>query len=93
MYTATKRKHTVANTGQYVTEMDVFYARRTEADSHRSRCSALPAWFLKVSAPVLAAPLAAVFNQSIAAGVVPRQWKMAVITLVPKVPMNANQGN
>jgi len=44
----------------------------------------LPAWFLLVSAPVIAAPLAALFNQSILSGVVPRQWKTAVITPVPK---------
>jgi len=54
MYTATRRKHTVADTGQYVTEMDVFYMldglKPTAAG-----LDALPAWFLKVSAPVLAA--------------------------------------
>jgi hypothetical protein len=46
----------------------------------------LPAWFLRLLAPIIAAPLAALLNQSIAAGVAPRQWKTAVITPVPKIP-------
>ena len=33
----------------------------------------LPEWFLRVSAPVFAAPLATLMNQSIAEGVVLRQ--------------------
>jgi len=43
-------------------------------------------WFLRVSAPIIAAPLATLFNQSVSVGVVPRQWKNAIITPVPKVP-------
>jgi len=31
----------------------------------------LPVWFLRVSAPIVAAPLAALFNHSISAGMVP----------------------
>jgi len=34
---------------------------------------------------VFAAPIAQLFNQSIIAGVVPNQWKTAIITPVPKV--------
>ena len=37
---------------------------------------AIPAWFLRVGAPVFAAPLAELFNESIAAGIVPWQWKL-----------------
>ena len=54
---------------------------------------ALPAWFLKVSALVLSAPLAALFNQSIAVGVVPQRWKTAVITPIPKVPVPASESD
>jgi len=43
---------------------------------------AVPAWCLRVGAPVFAAPLPKLFNESI---IVPRQWKSAVITPVPKV--------
>ena len=51
----------------------------------------IPAWFLRLGAPVLAAPIAQLFNQSITAGVVPSQWKTAIITPVPKVkqPMHS----
>ncbi len=45
----------------------------------------LPAWFLKTGAPIFAAPLAKVFQQSLKAGIVPHQWKVAVITPIPKV--------
>jgi len=39
----------------------------------------LPAWFLRLGAPVFCAPLAQLFNQSINSGVVTRQWKKATI--------------
>jgi len=47
----------------------------------------LPVWFLRVSAPIVTAPLAALFNHSISVGVVPQQWKNAIITTVPKIPI------
>ena len=47
--------------------------------------NAIPAWFLRLGAPVFAAPVAFLFNQSVKEGVVPRQWKTAAITPVPKV--------
>ena len=41
---------------------------------------AIPARFLRVGAPVFAAPLAELLNQAInSAGVVPQQWKVAAI--------------
>jgi len=43
------------------------------------------AWFLRLGAPIFAAPLAQLFQQSLAAGVAPRQWKTAVVTPVLKV--------
>ena len=45
----------------------------------------LPAWFLRLAAPVIAAPLALLFNQSIRCAVVPQQWKEACIIPIPKV--------
>ena len=45
----------------------------------------VPAWFLRLGAPVFAAPLAQLLNQSVACGVVPQQWKKACITPIPKV--------
>ena len=49
----------------------------------------IPAWFLRLGAPVFAAPIAQLFNQSIKAGVVPSQWQTAVITPVAKVKQPA----
>jgi len=48
----------------------------------------MPAWFLRLMVPIVAAPLAALFNQSILAGVVlvPQQWKDVIIIPGPKVP-------
>ena len=45
----------------------------------------IPAWFLRLGAPVFAAPLARLFNQTIMEGTVPQQWKTAAITPIPKV--------
>ena len=40
----------------------------------------LPAWFLRLSAPVFCGPLARLFNKSIASSTVPKHWKLASIT-------------
>ena len=45
----------------------------------------LPAWFLKVGAPFFAAPIADMFNLSLSTSAVPKQWKAASITPVPKI--------
>jgi len=45
----------------------------------------VPAWLLRLSAPVFAAPIARLFNKSLAAGIVPTQWKTAIISPIPKV--------
>ena len=51
----------------------------------------LPAWFLRLGAPILAKPITSLFNQSIICSTVPAQWKRAYIRpvnkiAVPKVP-------
>src|SRR5437867_12963267 len=40
----------------------------------------LPAWFLRLSAPIFAEPVAWLFNLSLSSGIVSRQWKNANIT-------------
>jgi hypothetical protein len=45
----------------------------------------LPAWFLRLGAPVFAKPLARLFNTSLANSIVPHQWKRARIRPIPKV--------
>ena len=47
----------------------------------------IPAWFLRLGAPIFAAPLARLFDQSLTTGVVPRQWKTAVILPIPKTAL------
>jgi len=42
----------------------------------------IPAWFLKIRAPLLSLPLAKLFNLSLSSAVVPSQWKAACITPV-----------
>src|SRR6218665_3265785 len=45
----------------------------------------LPAWFLRLSAPVYSAPLAHLINLSFSTGHVPSQWKIAINHPIPKV--------
>ena len=45
----------------------------------------IPAWFLRLAAPILSAPLAHIFNLSVGFSVVPDQWKVSQITPIPKI--------
>jgi len=45
----------------------------------------LPSWFLRLSAPIFAAPLADLINKSIRHSKVPTQWKSSLIKPIPKV--------
>ena len=45
----------------------------------------LPSWFLRLSAPVIAEPLAQLINLSIKASQVPTQWKSSNIKPIPKI--------
>ena len=46
----------------------------------------LPHWYLHVAALFISAPLAHLFNLSLSFSYVPPQWRVGVITPVPKVP-------
>ena len=46
----------------------------------------LPAWFLRLAAPVLCGPIADLINLSLMTSTVPGQWKQARIRPVPKTP-------
>ena len=46
----------------------------------------LPAWFIKLSAPIFAEPIAKLINMSLERSVVPSQWKTSIIKPIPKVP-------
>ena len=45
----------------------------------------LPAWFLRLGAPVFYKPIARLFNLSLTTSTVPQQWKKACIRPIPKV--------
>ena len=47
----------------------------------------IPAWFLKIGAPLFAAPIADMMNLSLSKYSVPSQWKRACILPVPKIPV------
>ena len=63
------------------------HARPSPANSHRTKWNrpTVPVWFLRLGAPIFAAPIAQLFNRSITDGIVPIEWNMAIITTVPKV--------
>ena len=69
---------------EVITEFQVF----RDLDHLKSTATGLdllPAWFLRLGAPIFAKPLARLFNISLYASFVPHQWKQARIHPVPKV--------
>ena len=78
-YTAPPRKH-LSNPiePEYVSEWDVF--RILDHLHHTATgLDGLPAWFLRLGAPVFYKPIARLFNLSLATSTVPQQWKQASI--------------
>ena len=47
----------------------------------------LPAWFLRLGAPLFCKPLTHLFNLSLATSSVPQQWKQVSICPVNKIPV------
>jgi hypothetical protein len=87
-YESPKRKASCLRPGAHILEIEVFKI----LDNLKPTATGLdliPAWFLRLTAPVFSAPIAQLFNQSIDSAVVPTQWKKAFITPIPKV---ANPG-
>jgi len=91
-YVPAKRKLTVPGSDDYFTEYDVFHML-DRLKPTATGLDGMPAWFLRLMAPIVAASLVALFNQSILAGVVPRQWKDAIIIPVPKVPVPVEEAD
>ena len=84
-YSAPQLKHTVSKFDtKYLTEWQVFkcldglQATSTGLDN-------LPAWFLRVGAPIFSKTLTELFNLSLTTSTVPFQWKQAWICPVPKI--------
>jgi hypothetical protein len=69
---------------EYITEWQVF----TILDRLRPTSTGLdglPAWFLRLGAPVFCQPITHLFNISLATSTVPSQWKQAKIQPIPKL--------
>ena len=69
---------------QYISEWQVFQVLG-HLHPTATGMDKIPAWFLRVGAPVFCEPLARLFNLSLATSQVPMQWKTACIIPVPKV--------
>ena len=46
----------------------------------------LPYWFLKLIAASISKPLTHIFNLSLGSGIIPSQWKQAIIVPLQKIP-------
>ena len=81
-YQVSSKKLTALGQNLHITEEEVFHI--LDHLKPTATClDGIPAWFLRLGAAIFAAPLADLFNRSMSAGVVPKQWKKAIITPVP----------
>jgi len=83
-YCAPRPKLTTFDGLSHFTEMTVFRMLDTLHPT-ATGLDQIPAWFLRLGAPIFAAPLARLFDQSLTTGIVPKQWKTAVISPLPKI--------
>ena len=68
-----------------ISEMEMFeMLDRPKLKPTASGLDTLPAWFLRLAAPIFAAPLADLLSMSLATSYTPHQWKTAVIKPIPK---------
>ena len=77
-------KHTTTHYLEFILDWEVFRLLDTLRPT-ATGLDQLPAWFLKLGAPVFHKPLAILFNLSIKTSTVPKQWKAAYIHPVPKL--------
>jgi hypothetical protein len=69
---------------QYISEYSVF--QYLDKLNHTATgLDGLPAWFLRLGAPVFCKPVARLFNISLSTSTVPQQWKTASIIPIPKL--------
>ena len=85
-YTAPSVKHTVNNREAFshISEWQTF----SILDKLRPTSTGpdgIPAWFLRIGAPLFAVPLSSILNLSLATSVVLRQWKQACILPIAKI--------
>jgi Reverse transcriptase (RNA-dependent DNA polymerase) len=84
-YTAPPRKLSVCPSVEIFSDYQIFQML-DKLTNTATGLDMLPAWFLKVAAPIISAPLTYLINRSILTSTVPQQWKSACITPIPKVP-------
>ena len=66
-----------------ISEMEIFKLL-DKLKPTASGLDTLPAWFLRLAAPIFAASLADLFNMPLGTSYTPHQWKTAVIKPIPK---------
>ena len=84
-YVSPIHKLTVSKFCDFVSEERIFRLLDVGRPT-ASGMDGLPHWYLRVAAPFISAPLAHLFNLSLSFSYVPPQWRVGVITPVPKVP-------
>jgi len=82
-YIAPPRKEMAENKTQYLTPADTFRLLDRLKPTATGPDN-MPAWFLKLSAPIIAEPIATIYNKSLNEGRVPTQWKMSKVKPIPK---------
>ena len=82
-YSAPRLKLTAPAASPFISEITVF-RMLDRLRPTATGLDAVPAWFLRLGAPGFAVPIAELFNMTITAGIVPKQWKVAVIAPIPK---------
>ena len=91
-YLAPGRKHAVLGEDLQLTEWTVFKALETLRHT-ATGLDKLPAWFLRLGAPVFAKSIAKVFAISLSTSTVPTQWKQAIIRPVNEIPIPKNEAD
>ena len=80
-----QQKTTVTSNKAHFTEYEIF----KYLDSLRVTATGLehlPAWYLRLGAPVFAKHLTGLFNRSVNESIVPLKWKQAYIRPIQKIP-------
>lgn len=83
-YTPAPLKSTALALSQLVQEQQVFHAL-DHLRASGAGLDGLPAWFLRIAAPIISPVLTFLFNLSLSTSFVPDQWKNALIHPLPKV--------
>ena len=77
-------KHSCEENIQTFTEMEIFNCL-DNLKFTATGLDGLPAWFLRLAAPIFAEPITNLVNKSVCTSIVPEQWKRALINPIPKV--------